>query len=823
MVPGLWPGAARAQTEDPRLAWGRAQLGQALLAAGYAEGAVDLKISADPAAPQLPAAAKHAEGFALHLTPRAVEIAGYDAAGALYGCLEAVRRLEAEGALREATVSDAPKMTLRGPCFLLMKLGSYNYPVSPEEFPFFYDRTLWREWLDFMAAQRFNFIVLWNGHPFAYFVKFDRYPEAQAGMEPGLVERNREMLHWLVDEGRKRNIRFLFEFYNIHTSVYFREAHNLPEENIAPTPLLRDYTSYAVETFVREFPGVGLYITPGEAIELKYTDGWVNDVLFPAMERGGLDAPVMLRSWGVDLPHAQKIVQKHPDVWMERKYNVEMISGDQVDPQNRDWAALTGRHIVNIHMGSDIDPFLWWPPDYIRRCVRSAMDAGATALHLYPRRSWRWPDTAEPAAPLLQWQRDRLWFSVWGRYAWNPDRDPAAETAYWTGVLAAEFGDRGAAEKLLAAQEMQADVLPSLQRLLWLGDDNHTVISAGIRLGQLEHAPGIPYRELTDVAQRMPEFLATLRAGQEPPHPTPVEFVQSRFEAATRAVALAAEGAARVRRHHAEAAALQRDAELTQLVLFFYRQKLEAAVLRAEAAAPGGKVAPDAFLAPLEASLSTYRQLAAKATGAYDSVSDVPAFNPAQLKKVPYHWNDLVPLFERELDVYRQSVQAASGPPPSTAPDYAGLAGLLFGDPGLRKLKTGDPVDSLQLQWRSNDLVHGREWSAEWRGRLIWPRDGEVTLRVTADGPVQLSLDGQKVLDGTGFPGTREVRYSARAGAAVALDLAFDHPRASPEVSRLEVTWDQGGGAFVPLPASALRHSETEKQWIDQALLLNEL
>ena len=35
---------------------------------------------------------------------------------------------------------------------------------------------------------------------------------------------------------------------------------------------------------------------------------------------------------------------------------------------------------------------------------------------------------------------------LWARYAWNPDRDPTAEKAYWTAKLAERYGGtRGAA------------------------------------------------------------------------------------------------------------------------------------------------------------------------------------------------------------------------------------------------------------------------------------------------------------------------------------------------------------------------------------------
>ncbi len=808
-----------AETEDARVLWGKEQLQKALTDAGYLDGAIDVAISVDPASPALPEVARHAEGFALRAESTRISVTGFDAAGVLYGCLAAAADVSRRGEIGAgARLAEAPTLALRGPCVLLMKLGSYNYVVSPEEFPSFYDRAQWLRWLDRMAELRFNCLTLWNGHPFAYFVPFDRFPEAQAGMPSGLLERNREMLHWLITEAGRRNIQLVFEFYNIHTSVYFQRAHHLPDEIRTPTPLLRDYTAYAVETFAREFPEVGYHITPGEAIDLEYTDTWVNDVLLPAMERGGRRGPVWLRAWGIDLPHARRVADAHPDIWMERKFNVEMIAGKRADPENRAWAALTGRHVVNIHMAANLEPFRWSPPAYIRDCVQSAIATGATGLHLYPRKSWRWPQGSEPETPVVEWERNWSWYAAWARYAWNPVRDPVADRAWWLNQFRLRFGDEQAADLLLQSIDAGADVLPALQRLIWLGDSNHTVISAGIRLSQLEQAPGIPFLDLPDVAQRIPDFLATLRAGKAPTAPTPPEAIAAQVRSATRAADLARGAAAAATRHRAEISAWARDARAIQLVARFYQEKMNAAVLRASAAAPDTTTKPDAFLAPLERSLQTYRELATFLQSAYDSLSDVPPWHPARLEKVPYHWTDLVPLFERELMVYRQSLQP--GAVLSDEPALPGLAGKLFGDPGFKRLAGADPVNSLDLHW-SDDSGRGRGWSAEWRGFLLWPRDGKVTLRVRADQAVTIAARGEVVLEATAA-GSHDITLAGRRGEAIPLRVAYDHPQGSG--SFLVIQWSvPDDGTFAPIPAAALRHSERDAQWVDSAVLLNEL
>lgn len=153
--------------EDPRLSWGRERVWRALDTAGYVRDAVTLELTVDPQSPQLPQHACRAEGHAVTTAADHISVTGFDPAGVLYGCVDLAGEIERQGELVEPKRADAPVLALRGPGMLLMKLGRYNFAVTPEEFPFFYDRAQWLRWLDFMADRRFNCISLWNGHPFA--------------------------------------------------------------------------------------------------------------------------------------------------------------------------------------------------------------------------------------------------------------------------------------------------------------------------------------------------------------------------------------------------------------------------------------------------------------------------------------------------------------------------------------------------------------------------------------------------------------------------------------------------------------------------------
>ncbi len=104
--------------------------------------------------------------------------------------------------------------------------------------------------------------------------------------------------------------------------------------------------------------------------------------------------------------------------------------------------------IANVHLLSNLEPFRWGDPDFIRQTETNFQRIGIEGLHLYPLRYWDWPyagDNTQP--PLEQTDRDWIWFAAWGRYAWNPNRDPEKEHAYWAARFAERYGTAEAGEK----------------------------------------------------------------------------------------------------------------------------------------------------------------------------------------------------------------------------------------------------------------------------------------------------------------------------------------------------------------------------------------
>ena len=769
----------------------------------------------------LPQIALKPEGYHILVRNGKITVTGFDAAGAMYGCLKLVKYIEERGIVPESyEFTDAPVMKLRGTCILLMKLGTYNYPITPEAFPFFYDKKLWLKYLDFLAENRFNYIAFWNGHPFDYFVKLDKYPEAQEGMKPGLIEKNHEMLTWLCEEGTKRNVRFLFQFYNIHTSVYFQKAHNLPEGISEPIPLLEDYTSYTIESFVKEFPQVGLYITPGEAINQEYTDQWINTVIFPAITRTGNTPPVFDRGWFFDLDHARKIVGNYPDLYFERKFNVEMIADTLPNPENKVWADLNGNLIVNIHMAANLEPFRWNPPSYIQKCMQNAHINGSNGLHLYPRKSWRWPYGSDLDASKLQWERDALWFEAWGRYAWNPYLNRSSEHKYWLNRLTVKFENKNAAKHFLSSFELGSDVLPALQRLLWLGHDNHTVLSAGAKLWHLENAEGIPFLPLKN-SIRIPEYLRALKNRKTPIRDNPIEFLQIKRTEAQNSLREARLAARLASRNKPEAYSYQNDALATSLVIDFYYHKLQAAKFKIQYENNiDTEKNKRKFLTHLENSVDTFRELTDLTTKTYESLSDVPAKHPAKLKTCPYHWRDILPIFEKELEIYEnETIRTLDSS--FFKPSLIGLAGIWYSDPGLKIPVHPYATNTLRLDWSNPSEEMGRNWSARWFGFLLPLESGTVIMYCDSDRGLTVKSEEKVLLEWSGKKERKSVKIPLQKNNPYPIEIIYDHE--GGEEGYLQIEWQRQGHKYSEHPPVLLLHSPAQKQQMDRVSILNEL
>lgn len=636
------------------------------------------------------------EGFLLSSKNEVTLISGTDYSGALYGCLELADRINAEKALpTQVSFTDAPEMVLRGECIGLQKSTYlpgrhvYEYPYTPETFPWFYDKALWLRVLDSMVQNRMNSLYLWNGHPFASLVRLKDYPYA-VEVDDETFKKNEEVFSFLTREADKRGIWVIQMFYNIIVSKPFAEKHHIKtqDRNRPIIPLIADYTRKSIAAFVEKYPNVGLMVALGEAMEGVGQDDidWFTKTIIPGV-KDGLKAlgkteepPIVLRGHDTDAPSVMEAaLPLYKNLYTEAKYNGEALT--TYTPRgpwaelHRKLASLGSVQIENVHILANLEPFRYGSPDFIEKSVQAMHKVHhGNGLHLYPQASyWDWPYTADKASPrLFQIDRDWIWYKAWSRYAWKANRNEAGEDNYWANLLAGKYGTTTAAGKnILEAYEQAGEIAPKLLRRFGITDGNRQTMTLSMFMTQLIN----PYRyglftllynSEGPEGEMLTEFSEKAWKGEKHVGETPVQIINEVKAHGRKAVEAIERAAASVKANKAEFNRLKIDMYIYDALANNYAEKAEAAldVLRYKYSKNIGDLEQAAV--HLENSLNHFERLVKLTKDSYLYANSMQT----QQRKIPIGgndgknktWEELLPFYQQELANLKQNIDSLKSP-----------------------------------------------------------------------------------------------------------------------------------------------------------------
>ncbi|MFC4873810.1 hypothetical protein [Negadavirga shengliensis] len=727
------------------------------------------------------------EGFGISSNGEAVLVSGVGESGTLYGAMELVDRLKAGGRLDfSLEMTDQPKMVLRGAAIGLQKTEYlpgrrvYEYPYTPENFPWFYDKELWIDYLDMLVENRMNSLYLWNGHPFASLVKLDDYPYALE-VDEETFRKNEDIFTFLTEEADKRGIWVIQMFYNIIVSKPFAEHHDIvTQDRSRPiVPLIADYTQKSIAAFIEKYPNVGLLVALGEAMQGEENDvRWFTETVLPGV-KDGLQAlgrtdepPVILRAHDTNAPlvmeHALPV---YKNLYTMHKYNGESLTtyepGGPWTKIHQDLSSTGSIHISNVHILANLEPFRYGSPDFIQKSVRAMHEIhGANALHLYPQASyWDWPYTADKVEKrLLQLDRDWIWYKAWARYAWNEERERDEEWVYWTKQLADMYGDEEAGRYILEAYEETGEIAPKLLRRFGITEGNRQTLLLGMFGSQLVNPykwrvyPGF-YESCGPEGEILIEYAEKEWNGEPHLGETPPQIVDEVVRHGEKALAAIENAAETVRDNQEEFERLRNDVHAYKAFADFFSEKVKAAmwVLRyghSKEVADLEKALPH-----LKASVSHYRDLVALTKDRYLYANSMQT---AQ-RRIPIGgdggkhktWEEMLPHYERELDNFERNlalIQEAGGEAIGTAPkepwepvavEWLDKPGTVMDLEAGKSLYTDAPSGILQMADELKNL----------KGLVLKASEQEnkgTQLRFRADRPVKLVV---------GYFNTDERRY----------------------------------------------------------------
>lgn len=505
---------------------------------------------------QIALSCKHSgksEGYQIIHNRQGINVIGNDPSGVIYGCVELADRIRQTGSLQIDGVEENPGMVMRGTCIGLQKTvylpghAVYEYPYTPENFPWFYDKEEWIKYLDMMVENKMNSLYLWNGHPFASLVKLKDYPFALE-VDEATFKKNEEIFSFLTHEADRRGIWVIQMFYNIILSKPFADHYGLKtQDRHRPiTPLISDYTRKSIAAFIEKYPNVGLLVCLGEAMATIEDDvTWMKETIIPGIKDGLKSSgrkdipPVVLRSHDTDGPLVLKeSLPLYPNIYTMSKYTGESLTtyepGGPWGETHRQLADAAPVHIDNVHILANLEPWRWTSPAFIQKTIQAMHRVHhSKGLHLYPQASyWDWPYTADKlpnGERLKQLDRDWMWYQAWGRYAWNDQR--GADKAYWKKELADYYGiDTIAAGHLLNAYDETGEIAPKLLRRFGITEGNRQTLLLGMTMGQLVNPykytiyPGF-YESCGPQGEKLIEYIEKEYKGQPHVGELPLDIV----------------------------------------------------------------------------------------------------------------------------------------------------------------------------------------------------------------------------------------------------------------------------------------------------------
>lgn len=602
-----------------------------------------------------------------------IEVFGADPGGVLYGALELIERTHATpgrnarptgSLLLPEPVAGAPAFSLRGHAMAVISATSYDQPITRSTAPWFYDKDYWIRQLDLCLDCRFNALYIWSKHPFPYLLRLPSFPEAQE-LPDAELDDNIAMFEWITAEAEKRNVTIMFVIYNIFVSHSFAQAHDIPVGNAFWSPLLVDYTMEAVSEFVTRYPSVSLVVCAGEALQERKPQ-WISEVVLAAVKRTGKRPPVVVRSWQISPREvAEIILPAYDNLYTMSKYNGELLTSPHyMEPANEVFIAHSPLHIINVHLVSNLNPFRWFDPDFIRECLEFCREKGARGLHVFPLEFWAWPYSMDRSEPrLLGLERDRLWYEAWGRYSWNYARDLDLEWRHWQQRLAGHFGLEDAdADTLLSALQQYSAVMPANNRLFSAHPGNGAAHTLGQTLPQLMHQSA---RHFTpERGETLRSFIAKVASASETVGELPGDGAQRMVAQSSQAARRLDEILPKARRHEAELEAWRNDAHAMDAFARHTFEKVVAALETLYFQHAGDLLHLHRAEAALARSLEAYRELEQRTRTTYLAATGLTWYRHKPYSAVlgVDHWSDVLPRLVRELDDFRANLALLEDP-----------------------------------------------------------------------------------------------------------------------------------------------------------------
>ena len=454
------------------------------------------------------------EGFVLSNDDDIV-VEGFDAAGAMYGGLELAEQIRIFGIDGIHAGTQNPHMQLRGTKHnipLDVRTPSYTDPcdAAQQNIAEMWSFDFWKEYIDNMARYRYNYISLWNLHPFPSMVRVPSYEDVAldnvqrstvkwkefyngngVGFDAPEIINNVEVLKKMtIDEkmdfwrkvmayGKSRNVDFYIITWNIFVNGT-NGKYGITDK--IDNPVTRDYFRKSVKQMFIEYPNLkGIGLTTGENMHgsgFEEKEQWA----FETYGQGTLDAAKEMPDRNIVFVHRQhqtgaqdiartfKPLVDAPNVEFifSFKYAKAHVMSATKQPYHTGFVKDIGAMKTLWTLRND-DNYLyrWGAPDFVRTFIQN-IPIDVSRGFYYGSDQWIWGREFTMNDDLAESPRQieivKHWyhFLLWGRLGY----DPTITNERFVQILESHFAGVDG-QKLFTAWQSASMIYPTTTGFHW--------------------------------------------------------------------------------------------------------------------------------------------------------------------------------------------------------------------------------------------------------------------------------------------------------------------------------------------------------------------
>jgi hypothetical protein len=456
------------------------------------------------------------EGFQLSNKKGKIKVLAADAAGVMYGGLELAEQISIGGLKSVRDVTQNPYMERRGTKFnipLDVRTPSYTdvSDVAQKNIAEMWNYDFWTEYIDNLARYRFNYISLWNLHPFPSMVKVPGYEDVALDdvqrsthqfdehyntngwgfCSPEILANPDTLIKITIDEkiefwkkvmayGKSRNVDFYVVTWNIFVHGA-KDKYGITDR--VENPVTTDYFRKSVKQMFVAYPDLaGIGLTTGENMydySVEEKEIWA----FDTYGQGVLDAAAEIPNRKFTFIHRQHMAaaddisakfkplidNKNIDFIFSFKYAQAHVMSAVEQPFHagfvKDLEEHGGLKTIWTLRNDDNYYFRWGAPDFVREFIKNIPHDVSRGFY-YGSDQWVWGREFTSKNPEIPRQIEivKHWYHwmMWGRLGYNPN----LSNDRFVEILQAHFPETDAM-KLFTAWQEASMIYPTTTGFHW--------------------------------------------------------------------------------------------------------------------------------------------------------------------------------------------------------------------------------------------------------------------------------------------------------------------------------------------------------------------